>query len=184
MSRIRVAIADDHELVRLALESVRPEVAADAGDDNDAERFAIAALAAARGRVSRQDLWRRYIDVLARLDEAQRLARLLRAAEQALELGDGERAEELTRSALALDSQRFDVLFAHGRACQLRGDLTAAALSLTRYLESQRGPDGLVWVLDLLSEGQSVDEALRRTYGLEYRALCRRWAESLEGRSQ
>ncbi len=52
-----------------------------------------------------------------------------------------------------------------------------AALSLTRFLESRAGLDGLVEVLERLGEGASTEEALRQVYGEGYRDLCRRWAE-------
>ncbi len=126
------------------------EVAAELGDGDGAERWADYALERVTDRTARQDVWTRYLAVLSRLQDASHphngardglsssggevLERLLRAAGRAFKLGDGERAEELTRRAVALDSQRFDVLFAHSRACQLRGDLTSAALSLKRAL--------------------------------------------------
>jgi len=60
----------------------------------------------------------------------------------------------------------------------------AAALSLTRYLESLRGFDSLVEVLDHLGAGAEIDEALERVYGDGAAALGQRWAQALrdEGR--
>jgi len=55
-----------------------------------------------------------------------------------------------------------------------------AALSLTNHLVSQRGFDSLVWLLDSLAAGANVDAALRKTYGLDYRSICARWAESVK----
>jgi tetratricopeptide (TPR) repeat protein len=49
------------------------------------------------------------------------------------------------------------------------------ALSLTRNLESRRGFDTLVSLLDRLAEGEELDSALRRYYGEDYAAVCRRW---------
>jgi hypothetical protein len=49
------------------------------------------------------------------------------------------------------------------------------ALSLTRNLESRRGFDTLVSLLDRLAEGEQLDSALRRYYGEDYAAICRRW---------
>ena len=53
------------------------------------------------------------------------------------------------------------------------------ALSLTRYLESRWGFDTLVSLLDLLGEGEELDSALRRFYGEDYAAICRRWKREL-----
>jgi tetratricopeptide (TPR) repeat protein len=53
------------------------------------------------------------------------------------------------------------------------------ALSLTRHLESRRGFEGLVSLLDLLAEGRELDEALRHLYGEDYKAVCRRWKRKL-----
>jgi hypothetical protein len=50
------------------------------------------------------------------------------------------------------------------------------ALSLTSYLKDLRGLDGLVRVLDALSEGQSPEQALQQVYYVEYARLCRDWA--------
>ena len=52
------------------------------------------------------------------------------------------------------------------------------ALSLASYLQSRRGFDALVWLLDLLGHGQEMDAALYEVYGFDYAAICRRWAES------
>jgi len=59
-----------------------------------------------------------------------------------------------------------------------------AALSLTQYLESLRGFEGLVQVLDRLGEGMDIDPALELIYGQEYAALCERWAETLLGEAR
>ncbi len=56
-----------------------------------------------------------------------------------------------------------------------------AALSLTRYLESLRGFNSLVWLLNDLAEGQDLDHALDRIYGFDYADICRRWARELVG---
>jgi hypothetical protein len=56
------------------------------------------------------------------------------------------------------------------------------ALSLTRYLESLRGFDGLVDALAFLGEGHDLDAALTDVFGDGRAALCRSWAlEVLEG---
>ena len=53
------------------------------------------------------------------------------------------------------------------------------ALSLVRWLERRRDFSHLVWLLDLLGEGQSIDQALQRVYGDDYTELCRRWAANV-----
>lgn len=58
-----------------------------------------------------------------------------------------------------------------------------AALSLTRFLEARRGFDGLVWLLESLGEGSTLDGALMRTYGLDYAGLCRQWGAQTLDRS-
>lgn len=52
------------------------------------------------------------------------------------------------------------------------------ALSLTRYLESRRGMDGLVHLLELLGDGNRIDPALREIYGQDYDSICRSWAHA------
>jgi hypothetical protein len=53
------------------------------------------------------------------------------------------------------------------------------ALSLTRYLESRQGFDAVVYLLQLLGEGASLDGALRTVYGQDYAELCREWARAV-----
>jgi tetratricopeptide (TPR) repeat protein len=55
----------------------------------------------------------------------------------------------------------------------------AASLDLTLFLESQRGFDLLVDLLERLGGGADLDTALSATYGADYRTLCRRWAEAV-----
>lgn len=54
-----------------------------------------------------------------------------------------------------------------------------AALSFTRFLETRRGFDGLVAVLDRLGDGESIDAALQALYGATYAELAAAWAEAL-----
>lgn len=61
-----------------------------------------------------------------------------------------------------------------------RGFSYPAALSLTRYLETRRGIDGLADLLDHLARGEKLDDALERVYGEDHAVLCRRWARELE----
>ena len=50
------------------------------------------------------------------------------------------------------------------------------ALSLILWLEARRDFSQLVWVLESLGDGQSIDEALQRAYQEDYASLCRLWA--------
>jgi hypothetical protein len=52
------------------------------------------------------------------------------------------------------------------------------ALSLTRHLESRQGFDAVVYLLQLLGEGQDLDPALRAVYGMSYADLCASWARA------
>ena len=53
----------------------------------------------------------------------------------------------------------------------------ALALSLTSFLQQERGFDDLVYLVQLLGEGVEEDEALTRIYGEDYVSICRRWAD-------
>jgi tetratricopeptide (TPR) repeat protein len=55
----------------------------------------------------------------------------------------------------------------------------AAALSLTRHLESRRGMSGIVRLLEGLGEGADLDRALRDEYGLDHAALCAQWHQAV-----
>jgi tetratricopeptide (TPR) repeat protein len=58
------------------------------------------------------------------------------------------------------------------------------ALSFTRHLESRKGLDGLVRLLERLGAGEELARALTAVYGFEYERLCREWAaEALEDRA-
>jgi tetratricopeptide (TPR) repeat protein len=52
------------------------------------------------------------------------------------------------------------------------------ALGLTRFLESIQGADSVVYLLQLLGEGASLDGALHTVYGRDYVELCRDWARA------
>lgn len=56
-----------------------------------------------------------------------------------------------------------------------------ASLSLLRWLESERGFDAVVSVLERLGDGVPLDEAFAGVFGQPYGDLCRRWAGSLGG---
>jgi len=78
--------------------------------------------------------------------------------------------EELHRIARRLDSR-------HPVDWSGRNFSYSVALSQTRYLESGRGFDDLVYLLELLGGGLGTDEALTRVYGDDYAALSRHWAQ-------
>ena len=52
----------------------------------------------------------------------------------------------------------------------------ALAHSLILWLEARRDFSHLVWVLESLGEGRSIDEALGQVYREDYAGLCRQWA--------
>ena len=56
------------------------------------------------------------------------------------------------------------------------------ALSLTSWLEARRDASHVIWLLELLSEGLTVDQALRRAYGGDYASLTREWSASARQR--
>ncbi len=78
------------------------------------------------------------------------------------------------------DGQRVRSLLASGdpASWEARGFTYPAALSLSLFLESLRGWDGLLDVLDRLERGESLSGAFEAAYGSTYADLCRRWAES------
>jgi DNA-binding NtrC family response regulator len=141
---------DAQALRRLAGELARPrgadgwslmraaELRAAAGDREHAEALTFEAVRRVKDPRARDDLWGRWEQLLANVDEGEdaRLARLLRSAEHALALGDGERGDLLARRAMTIDGDCFEVLLLHGRACCARGDLTTATLSLNRALQA------------------------------------------------
>jgi transcriptional regulator with GAF, ATPase, and Fis domain/tetratricopeptide (TPR) repeat protein len=126
--------ADAWALVRAA------ELSALAGRAAEAEALALRALKHAADAAARHDLWQRLETMMAGLDQRaggsgdEALARALRSAEYALELGDGARACRFAQQALAIDPARFDALLLHGRSNAERGDVTTAALSLSRAM--------------------------------------------------
>ncbi len=57
------------------------------------------------------------------------------------------------------------------------------AHSLTLWLAKRRDFSHLVWVLESLGDGQSIDDAFQRVYRLGYAELCRLWAADHVARS-
>ena len=133
------------------------ELHASLGEVQLAEAKAFEALNALGDAVAREDLWRRWDGILQRMTEdaatqtadvdqassggAPHLERFIRATEQALSLGDGDRADRLARRAMSIAGDDFEVLLLHGRASHAQGDATTAALSLTRAI-AKAGDEG------------------------------------------
>ncbi len=151
----RPAVVDTRALIELLAESARDgadglgasdgwacmraaELAAELGDHEHAERLALRAVTATSDGSAREDLWRRWETVLDGLkapeDRDRLVACLARAAEHALALGDGDRADRMARSAMRLAGDSFAVLLLHGRTSHGRGDVTTAAMSISRAL--------------------------------------------------
>lgn len=62
-----------------------------------------------------------------------------------------------------------------------RGFSYPAALSLARYLEERRQLSGVVWLLEQLGQGKTLDAAMQRIYGFNYSGICARWAAEISG---
>ena len=82
------------------------------------------------------------------------------------------------------ESKVRELLIEHGPSkWDSSGFSYPAALSLTQFVQTRRGDDGLVWLLEALGDGGTLDGALMKTYGLDYAGLCRRWGgETLDRR--
>ncbi|MBW2455672.1 MAG: sigma 54-interacting transcriptional regulator [Deltaproteobacteria bacterium] len=171
------------------------EIYAELGHPARAERHAHEALRGLGDSVARQDLWLRWEIAVERLTEqegaarddadALRLERLLRSAELALELGDCDRADALVRQGMTIDAERFDVLLLHGRASTARGDVTTAALSVSRALSAAPTTADRARAAGLMATvcqaGGDPEQAAR--YALEAVELSADAATRLEGRN-
>lgn len=82
------------------------------------------------------------------------------------------------RSLTRAEAAKVRSLLASGEpeSWESRGPSYPAALSLTSFLESLRGWDGLLELLDRLGRGEAAAAALEAVYGAAYDELCRRWA--------
>ena len=89
---------------------------------------------------------------------------------------EGKRLRSSQRKALAGVEARFD-----GKAQQVDEVRMsyAAALGFTEYLEQRGGLWNLAWLLELIGDGSSVDEALQQVYGRSEASLKRSWQEDL-----
>ncbi len=98
--------------------------------------------------------------------------------------GLAQRSEERTITRADRDKVRQLVQSGAPEAWESREFSYPAALSLAQYLESLKGFDGILDVLDTLGTGASIDDALQQTYGFGYAGLCRRWAQHMGGASR
>ncbi|XXT22937.1 sigma 54-interacting transcriptional regulator [Sorangium sp. So ce429] len=117
------------------------ELFASQGRDERAEAAAVLAIASVGEPSARVDFWQRWSRSMRALpgDRAASGERLLRAAELALRLGDIEFAIDFSSAALR-ERESFAALLVHGRATSARGDLTTAAMVLSRALERATTP--------------------------------------------
>ncbi|WP_433935616.1 sigma 54-interacting transcriptional regulator [Sorangium cellulosum] len=117
------------------------ELFASQGREDRAEAAATQAIAAVGEPSARADFWQRWARSMRSLpgDRAAAGERLLRAAELALRLGDVEFAIDFSSAALR-ERESFAALLVHGRATSARGDLTTAAMVLSRSLSRAATP--------------------------------------------
>ncbi|WP_437513402.1 sigma 54-interacting transcriptional regulator [Sorangium sp. So ce1099] len=117
------------------------ELFASLGRDERAEAAAVLAISSVGEPSARADFWQRWSRSMRALprDRAASGDRLLRAAELALRLGDIEFAIDFSSAALR-ERESFAALLVHGRATSARGDLTTAAMVLSRALERATTP--------------------------------------------
>jgi len=127
------------------------ELLFEAGDVGLAESSAFRALISVTDASAREDFWGRWASCLDVTARGARLTHLLRAADLALRVGDVDRALEFARRATSVGrdgsstrvdgedpqaSAGFDALLMLGRATAARGDLTTAAITLSRAIVS------------------------------------------------
>ncbi|WP_438019569.1 sigma 54-interacting transcriptional regulator [Sorangium sp. So ce315] len=117
------------------------ELFAALGHHDRAEATAMRAIALVGEPSARADFWQRWARSMRSLpgERAASSERLLRAAELALRLGDVEFAIDFS-SAAQRERESFAGLLVHGRATSARGDLTTAAMVLSRALSRAATP--------------------------------------------
>ncbi|WP_437736593.1 sigma 54-interacting transcriptional regulator [Sorangium sp. So ce1335] len=117
------------------------ELFAALGHHDRAEAAAVQAIASVGEPSARADFWQRWARSMRSLsgERAASGDRLLRAAELALRLGDVEFAIDFS-SAAQRERESFAALLVHGRATSARGDLTTAAMVLSRALSRAGTP--------------------------------------------
>nr|WP_104979571.1 tetratricopeptide repeat protein [Sorangium cellulosum] len=111
------------------------------GHADRAEAAAMLAITSVVEPSARADFWQRWARSMRSIpgEPAAAGERLLRAAELALRLGDIEFAIDFS-SVARRERESFDALLVHGRATSARGDLTTAALALSRALSLACAP--------------------------------------------
>ena len=151
------------------------ELTAAVGDRDAAERLAFDALGATHEPRAREDLWQRWDGVLMSLaDDSSSdaaLGALVRSAERALALGDGDRADALASRASRLGGEGYDVLLLRGRTCRARGDLTTATLVLLRATAVAPGAPARAEALAALAETRYAAGDLREAHRLADESL-------------
>ncbi|WP_437579770.1 sigma 54-interacting transcriptional regulator [Sorangium sp. So ce887] len=115
------------------------ELFASLGRDDRAEAAATLAISSVGEPSARADFWRRWARSMRSLSGSPPGERLLRAAELALRLGDVEFAIDFSSAAM-LEGESFAALLVHGRATSARGDLTTAAMVLSRAVAAAATP--------------------------------------------
>jgi DNA-binding NtrC family response regulator/tetratricopeptide (TPR) repeat protein len=140
----------DAGVVAHALEAAMPgdpwavarasELFAMAGRVELAELASVHALSAVIDPALRADFWHRWSCSLDLLPAGGATARLLRAAELALRLGDVDIALGFARTAAAHEADSHEAMLTLGRAMSARGDLTSSAIVLAKAMAN--APDG------------------------------------------
>ncbi|WP_437817822.1 sigma 54-interacting transcriptional regulator [Sorangium sp. So ce1078] len=115
------------------------ELFASLGRDDRAEAAATLAISSVGEPSARADFWQRWARSMRSLSGSPPGERLLRAAELALRLGDVEFAIDFSSAAMR-EGESFDALLVHGRATSARGDLTTAAMVLSRAVAAAATP--------------------------------------------
>ncbi len=111
------------------------------------DSLSISALTSVLDPEARADFWARFVAVSP--SPTPSAARLLPFVDAALRGGDGEYALRLARDAVKVDAADPRVVLSMGRALAASGDLTAAALTLTRATQATgagRDVIGRAWV--------------------------------------
>ncbi|WP_437552294.1 sigma 54-interacting transcriptional regulator [Sorangium sp. So ce367] len=118
------------------------ELLASLGQDDRAEAAAMLAISSVGEPSARADFWQRWARTMRALSGGSAASgeRLLRAAELALRLGDIEFAIDFS-SAAQRERETFAALLVRGRATSARGDLTTAAMVLSRALSLAATPE-------------------------------------------
>ncbi|XXX80445.1 sigma 54-interacting transcriptional regulator [Sorangium sp. So ce134] len=115
------------------------ELFASLGRGDRAEAAATLAISSVGEPSARADFWQRWARSMRSISGSPPGERLLRAAELALRLGDVEFAIDFSSAAMS-EEESFAALLVHGRAASARGDLTIAAMVLSRAVAAATTP--------------------------------------------